>query len=68
LQTFTRLHSYNRQTKMNDLFDTPLKKVKVRNGIFAYKYRNGTININGTKFLFYSMKDAIKKWRNNNPK
>jgi hypothetical protein len=53
---------------MNDLFDTPLKKVKVRNGIFAYKYRNGTININGTKFLFYSMKDAIKKWRNNNPK
>jgi hypothetical protein len=49
-----------------DLFSTPIKTVKVRNNIFAHKYRNGTININGTKFLFYSMKDAIKDWRSKN--
>ena len=51
---------------MNDLFETPIRKRKVRNGIYAYQYRNGTININGTKFLMYTMADAIKAWRNAN--
>ena len=29
---------------MQDIFSTPIKKVKVRNGIYAYQYKNGTIN------------------------
>jgi len=52
---------------MQDLFNNPISKTKVRNGIFAYKYPNGTININGKKYIFYSIKDAIKKWRKENP-
>lgn len=53
---------------MSDLFATPLSKTKVRINVFAYKYPNGTININGTKFLGgYSIKDAIRIWRRNNP-
>jgi len=50
-----------------NLFDTPLRKVKVRNGIFAYSYPNGTINIDGIKYLYYSMKDAIKAYRQKHP-
>lgn len=53
---------------MQDLFDTPISEKKVRKGIVAYKYRNGTININGEKFVFYSMSEAIKMWRAKNPK
>ena len=45
------------------LFDTPISKTKVRNGIFAYKYANGWISINGYRFFDYSVKDAIKIWR-----
>jgi hypothetical protein len=52
---------------LSDLFDEPIAVRKVRNNIRAYKYRNGVININGEKFVFYSMKDAIKKWRSKNP-
>jgi hypothetical protein len=51
---------------MQDIFSTPIKKVKVRNGIYAYKYSNGTISINGIKYLFYSMTEAIKQYRKNN--
>ncbi len=51
---------------MSDLFDTPIVSRKVREGVTAYKYRNGTININGEKFLMYSMTDAIKVWRSKN--
>ncbi len=51
---------------MQDLFSTPIKSKKVRNGIYAYQYSNGTININGTKFLMYTMADAIKAWRKAN--
>lgn len=50
-----------------DLFDTPISKTKVRKGIYAYKYRNGNININGQIYAMYSIKDAIKRWRDNNP-
>jgi hypothetical protein len=53
---------------MSDLFDTPISKTKVRIGVYAYKYRNGVINIQGSKYIDYSMKDAIKLWRKNNPK
>ncbi len=48
------------------LFDEPILKVKVRNNVYAYKYRNGCININGIKYFLYSMKEAIKDWRSKN--
>lgn len=48
------------------LFEQPISKTKVRVGIYAYKYSNGCININGDKFFFYSIKDAIKLWRSKN--
>lgn len=51
-----------------DLFDTPIASKKVRKDVTAYRYRNGTININGEKFIFYSMTDAIKLWRQKNKK
>ncbi len=50
-----------------DLFDTPLSKTKVRNGVYAYKYRNGVINIDGSRYLMMSVKDAIASWRRSNP-
>jgi len=50
-----------------DLFETPIKSGKVRKNVSWYLYRNGTLNINGTRFLFYRIKDAIKIWRKNNP-
>ena len=48
------------------MFDNPIKKVKVRNGIYAYKYPNGCVNIAGHKFYLYSMTEAIKIWRSKN--
>jgi hypothetical protein len=51
---------------MIDLFSTPISKTKVRNGIFAYKYPNGCININGEKYFGYSIKMAVKLWRSKN--
>ena len=51
---------------MHDLFDTPIKAKKVKAGIYAYQYRNGTINIDGTKFLFHSMTSAISAYRKAN--
>jgi hypothetical protein len=51
---------------LSDLFDTPLTSKQVRKGVTAHKYRNGTININGEKYVGYSMTDAIKKWRSKN--
>jgi hypothetical protein len=51
---------------MQDLFSTPISKTKVRNGIYAYKYPNGCINISGQQYWFYSIKDAIKIWRSKN--
>ena len=50
-----------------DLFETPIKAKKVSNGVMAYQYRNGTINIDGQKYVFYSMTDAIKKFRKDFP-
>ena len=51
-----------------DLFDTPISQKKVRNGVIAYKYRNGVINIGGEKFLSYSMTESIRIWRSKNKK
>ena len=51
----------------SDLFATPISKTKVSNGVFAFKYPNGCININGEKYFDYSVKDAIKHWRGKYP-
>jgi len=51
---------------MQDLFAKPISKTKVRNNIFAYKYSNGCININGQKYFGYSIKNAVSLWRSKN--
>lgn len=48
---------------MSNLFEEPIASGKIRNGVSWYRYRNGTINIEGTKYLFYSIKDAVREWR-----
>ena len=55
----------NTLPSMPDLFDNPIREKQVRQGIKAYAYRNGTINIAGYKYIGYSMTEAIKRWRNN---
>ena len=40
-----------------------IKTKYVKKGVVAEQYPNGTININGTKFLMHSMTSAIKAWR-----
>ena len=40
---------------------------KVRKNVIAYKFRSGVVEINGMRFFFYSMTQAIKKWRKDNP-
>ncbi len=50
-----------------DLFETPIRSGKVRKDVYYHQYRNGTININGKKYLLYSIKDAVKIWRHKNP-
>ena len=46
-----------------DIFSTPIKTKKVRNGVIAYLYPNGVININGQKYSGYSLTEAIKLYR-----
>ena len=40
---------------------------KVRNGVTAYKFRSGVVEIQGMRYIFYSMTEAIAKWRRDNP-
>jgi hypothetical protein len=40
---------------------------KVRKNVTAYKYASGTIVINDQRYMFYSMSEAIAKWRRDNP-
>lgn len=51
---------------MMNLFEAPIVKKEIRKNVYAYKYKNGCININGEKFFFYSMNQAIKEWRQKN--
>ena len=53
---------------MIDLFDAPIKSKKVRKGVIAYVYRNGTINIDGQKYIGYSLTEAISRFRQKIPK
>ena len=50
------------------MFSAPIKTKLVRSGIYAHQYPNGTININGIKYLEYSMTDAIRMFRKQYPK
>lgn len=50
-----------------NLFSVPIKVKKVRKDVMAYQYRNGVININGHKYVMYSMIAAIKKYRKDYP-
>ena len=50
-----------------NLFDEPVRSVQVRNGVYAHQYRNGVINIDGTKYIMHSMSSAIREFRNSNP-
>ena len=51
-----------------DLFETPIRSKKVRDGMWAHQYRSGVINIMGQKYVFYSMTDAIRLYRRRFPK
>jgi hypothetical protein len=51
---------------MIDLFNSPIRSKKVRVGVYAYQYQNGTINIQGSKYIGYSMTESIRLWRKSN--
>jgi hypothetical protein len=53
---------------MSDLFENPIRKRKVRDGLYAYKYINGCVNIDGQKYYGWSMTDAIRLYRQKFPK
>ena len=61
------LNSEKEIAKMSCLFDSPIVSKKVRKGVVAHKYRNGTININGQKYVGWSMTNAIRKYRQEFP-
>tara|TARA_R110000824_G_scaffold251945_1_gene440563 strand:- start:203 stop:370 length:168 start_codon:yes stop_codon:yes gene_type:complete len=46
-----------------DLFRAPIRSVKVNDDVYAHLYSNGVININGKKYMFYSMSEAIQKYK-----
>lgn len=39
---------------------------KVRNGVYYNKYSDGWITIGKERYLYYTIKEAIKLWRNKN--
>ena len=44
-------------------FENPIKKKKIRNGVFAYQFSNGCVNIEGKKYFGYSLTESIKLFR-----
>ena len=49
-------------------FESPIKKKKVRNDLWAYQYQNGCIDIDGQKYFGFSMTQAIKLYVTRFPK
>lgn len=47
--------------------DFPIQTKYVRKGVVARKYRNGVIIIEDTKYILYSMTEAISKFRKDYP-
>ena len=57
----------NKPLKRNKMINNVIvKRKKVRKGIYATKDIHGVVNINGTAYFFYSMTEAIKKFRQEN--
>ena len=54
--------------KIVDLFESPIKSKKVRDGVWAHQYRNGCVNIDGQKYLGFSITGAIYQYRLKFPK
>lgn len=52
---------------MVGLNDVIISKHRVRAGVYALKLQNGGIQIGEELYLDYSLKDAMKLWRNKNP-
>lgn len=50
-----------------DMFAEIIKAKKVREGVTAYQYRNGIVNIEGQKYAMHSMTSAINKFRKDFP-
>jgi hypothetical protein len=51
----------------SSLFDSPIRKGKIRGDVWYFQYRNGSIDIAGEKYVGYSIREAIKKWREKHP-
>ena len=51
-----------------DLFESPIKSKKVRDGVWAHQYRNGCVNIDGKKYFGFSITGAIYQYRQKFPK
>lgn len=51
-----------------DLFEKPTNSKKVRDGLYAYQYINGCVNIDGQKYYGFSMTGAIYQHRQKFPK
>lgn len=49
------------------LFESPVRIKKVRNNVYAYQYRSGTIIINNSKYVMHSMTSAIALFRRQFP-
>ena len=47
--------------------NNPIKQKKVRKNVFACLYANGEINIDGRKYIGYSMTEAIARFRKQYP-
>lgn len=48
--------------------ETIIATKRIKNNVYAYKYINGTISIDGTKYLYHSMTSAIQAYRQKNKK
>jgi hypothetical protein len=44
-----------------------VKEKQVRKNVTAYKFASGVVEIKGMRYFFYSMTEAIAKWRRDNP-
>jgi len=49
------------------LFETPIREVKVRNGLYAQQYRNCNIRIGAELYSMYNMTEAIAHYRKKHP-
>lgn len=53
---------------LEDPFEGAIRAVKIRKGITAFLYRNGTVNIDGEKYLGISITEAVKMYRKKFPR